>query len=157
MQRDCATVGIIYNGAVSEGNHSPSKRWHFIAALLSNRRLAWGLLIGGAIYGVLAYFRMPVIVCPWKQLTTLPCPGCGMTRSTMALLHGDFLDSLRHNALTWVILLFWLIVAIGLALPRRLRGIWIEKIGSWEQRSRWGLWFAGILIIYTLTRWVIFS
>lgn len=148
---------MFYSECVSEEKRPPSRRWHFIAALLADRRMAWAMLTGGAIYAVLVLFKLPLMICPWKQLTSLPCPGCGMTRSTMALLHGDFVASLRHNAFTWVILLFWVVIAIGLAVPKRWRGVWIEKIGAWEQRSRWGLWLGGVLIIYTLTRWVIFS
>jgi hypothetical protein len=38
-------------------------------------------------------------VCQFHRLTGLNCPGCGMTRSLYALLHGDFSAALRDNAL----------------------------------------------------------
>lgn len=38
-------------------------------------------------------------VCQFHRLTGLNCPGCGMTRSLYALLHGDFGTALRDNAL----------------------------------------------------------
>jgi hypothetical protein len=38
-------------------------------------------------------------VCQFHQLTGLNCPGCGMTRSLYALLHGDWGTALRDNAL----------------------------------------------------------
>lgn len=79
-----------------------------------------------------------------------------MTRSTLALMNGHFLESLRYNALTWIMLLLWLIVAIGITIPARYRKIWIERIGVWENRTRWGLWFTAIAVIYTLTRWTPF-
>lgn len=141
---------------MSEKENPHPRRWHFIAALLADYRLAAAMIIGTAIYGVLAWFKLPAFPCPWMNLTGLPCPGCGMTRSTFALLHGHFLESLRYNALTWVLLLFWMIIAVGISIPARYRKVWIEKIGRWEQRSRWGLWFAIILVIYTLTRWLFF-
>lgn len=141
---------------MNDNDKPPSRRWHFIAAVLADRRLARGMLIGTALYGLLVFFNLPVFVCPWKQVTGLPCPGCGMTRSTLALMQGDFLTSLRLNALTWFIWFFWIIIAIGITIPARYRKIWIKKIGDWEQRSRWGLWFGGILVIYTLTRWLPF-
>ena len=38
-------------------------------------------------------------VCLFHPLTGLNCPGCGMTRSLYALLHGDFRLALKDNAL----------------------------------------------------------
>jgi Protein of unknown function (DUF2752) len=141
---------------VSEKNHPHPRRWHLIAALLADMRLARAMIIGTALYGLLAWLDIPVFPCPWKNVTGLPCPGCGMTRSTFSLLHGRVLESLNYNALTGIILLFWLIIVIGITIPARYRNIWIEKIGQWEQRSKWALWFAGIVAIYTLTRWLNF-
>ena len=35
--------------------------------------------------------------CPFHRLTGLYCPGCGNTRSVLALMDGDLLLSLRYN------------------------------------------------------------
>ena len=35
--------------------------------------------------------------CLFRRLTGLYCPGCGNTRSVLALLHGDIFTSLRYN------------------------------------------------------------
>ncbi|HXS35195.1 MAG TPA: DUF2752 domain-containing protein, partial [Flavipsychrobacter sp.] len=35
--------------------------------------------------------------CPFKMLTTIPCPGCGMSRATLYLFKGDISDSLYCN------------------------------------------------------------
>ncbi|WP_370289303.1 DUF2752 domain-containing protein [Nocardioides sp.] len=29
------------------------------------------------------------VICPFRRLTGLPCPGCGLTRSWVHLMHGD--------------------------------------------------------------------
>lgn len=134
----------------------PKRNWHFLTVFIADVRLGRGMLIGGVIYGTLTLMGLPVLPCPWNQLTGLPCPGCGMTRSTFALLRGDFWESLRLNAFTWIILLFWLLVAIGITLPKTMRLRLVEKLGAWEDRSRWALWFLVILVIYTLTRWMLF-
>lgn len=52
-------------------------------------------------------------VCHFHQLTGLNCPGCGMTRATHALLHGDLMTALRDNALL-----------MGLLMLGILRGAW---------------------------------
>lgn len=141
--------------SVSENTDPEAKRWHLIAALLARPLLARAMLLGTAIYGLVAWWGLPLIVCPWKSLTGLPCPGCGMTRSTFALVQGRYRESLESNALTWVILLLGLIVAVGVTIPSRYRLAWVRAFARWEQRSRWGLWFGIILVIYTLTRWAL--
>jgi Protein of unknown function (DUF2752) len=35
--------------------------------------------------------------CPLRSLTGVPCPFCGMTRGTLALVHGDVFRSLALN------------------------------------------------------------
>jgi hypothetical protein len=36
-------------------------------------------------------------VCPFRRLTGLPCPGCGLTRSWVAFAHGDVGDAFGYN------------------------------------------------------------
>lgn len=154
MTKSIVLRGFIdYHTKMRQANISSSKRWHLIAALLEQPRLAWAMLSGSALYGVMSLMKIPIFPCAWKNVTGLPCPGCGMTRSALALFRGQWQESLRHNAVTWAILLFWLIIAIGLSVPHHYRKAWIRTIGHWEDRSRWGLWFGAILVIYTLTRW----
>ncbi|MBU9724892.1 DUF2752 domain-containing protein [Diplocloster modestus] len=35
--------------------------------------------------------------CLFRRMTGFYCPGCGNTRSVLALLHGDIFTSLRYN------------------------------------------------------------
>jgi hypothetical protein len=42
--------------------------------------------------------------CPFRTLTGWWCPGCGLTRATHHLLHGDVLGALRYNALLPIVL-----------------------------------------------------
>ena len=135
---------------------SPAKprRWHLAAALIADVRLGRLMLLGGGLYGLLSLFGISLFPCPWRAVTGLPCPGCGMTRSALALLRGDLPGSLRENALTWLILVFWLVVAVGLTVPAKCRTKMARRIGEWEQRTRWPLWFGILLVVYTLTRWV---
>src|SRR5215469_5393002 len=55
-------------------------------------------------------------VCQFHLLTGLYCPGCGATRATYQLLHGNFLMALHDNAL-------YVISLMALAV----RGIWFLK------------------------------
>lgn len=62
------------------------------------------LLIGGIIYlKVLAPTLNIHIPCLFKQVTGLDCPGCGMTRASLAFLNGDIYQSFRWNMLVYIL------------------------------------------------------
>jgi hypothetical protein len=42
--------------------------------------------------------RSPV-VCPFRRITGLPCPSCGLTRSWNAALHGRMRESIAFHPL----------------------------------------------------------
>ncbi|MBR4813919.1 MAG: DUF2752 domain-containing protein [Paludibacteraceae bacterium] len=37
------------------------------------------------------------IVCPFRRLTSMPCPGCGLTTSILLMLHGEFATAVSLN------------------------------------------------------------
>jgi len=54
--------------------------------------------------------------CTFKSLTGLPCPGCGLSRSLVAAVHGDVTQSLhfhRLGLLTLVYIFFQAVYRIG--------------------------------------------
>lgn len=55
-----------------------------------------GLFCGAA--AVLLLYR-----CPFKLLTGLDCPGCGLSRALLCLLHLDFYGALRCHPLSILI------------------------------------------------------
>lgn len=60
--------------------------------------------------------RLAWLKCPFKQITHLPCPGCGTTRGMLALIHGDISKTvLCYNALCVVELPVLVLTAIWLA------------------------------------------
>ena len=46
---------------------------------------------------------MTLQFCIFKQLTGVPCPGCGCTRAFFSLLHGDVGRALWYNPLAIVL------------------------------------------------------
>lgn len=45
-------------------------------------------------------------ICPFYKAYHLYCPACGNTRSTIALLQGNLLLSLRYNVIPFLLVLF---------------------------------------------------
>jgi hypothetical protein len=81
----------------------------------SARITSAAFVAGGALYAVLPHH--PGIPCPFRALTGLPCPLCGMTRAVTAAMRGDVWASLRYHPAGIVL------IAVALFLlfrPRRV-------------------------------------
>ncbi len=107
------------------------------------------IALGGVGAALGAFVLSPVgiedgpVVCPFRLLTGLPCPGCGLTRSWVYLAHGHWGDALVANpfGVVLVALLLALAVAIVAArarmrpppdLNRLVRRPWVQLIlGGW--------------------------
>lgn len=52
------------------------------------------------------------VICPYRRFLQLECPGCGMTRALVALMHGDFEAALIWNkgviVVAPLLIFFWL-------------------------------------------------
>jgi len=46
--------------------------------------------------------------CPFRSITGLDCPGCGLTRAFIAICHANFAEAFRLNALSYIIVPFFL-------------------------------------------------
>jgi Protein of unknown function (DUF2752) len=63
-------------------------------------RAARLVAIGGFF---VALFALRVRVCPFAIVTGHPCPGCGLTRATFALLQGHLTEALHLHPLSVVV------------------------------------------------------
>ena len=131
-------------------------RWELAAYLIKDRRLGFVMLGGGLLYFALAYSGLYVLPCHFLEVTGLPCPGCGMTRSCFAGLRGDWAGVLRLNPFGPVFAVFWAVVGFGVVLPLPWRERFSRKLGKFEQKTRWAGWVGVGLAIYSLTRWIWF-
>lgn len=50
------------------------------------------------------------IGCVWNCFLGIPCPGCGMTRALIALLHGDVKASLKYHFMLFSVPVLFLYV-----------------------------------------------
>lgn len=132
----------------------PGHRWELAASLVRDRKLGLAMAGGGVLYFALVWGGWELMPCPLLKVTGLPCPGCGMTRSCLALLRGDWLESWRMNPFGPVFAVFWAVVGAGVLLPQPWRGNFAEWLERFERRTRWAGWVAGGLAIYGLTRWI---
>ena len=87
-------------------------------------------------------------MCGSRVLFGINCPGCGLTRSYVAIASGDLTGSLQFHRIGW---LMWL--ATVLQLPyrvfclRELRGKVVER--------KWPIWFGNMLIAALIGNWLL--
>jgi hypothetical protein len=60
-------------------------------------------------------------LCPLASTLGIPCPGCGLTRATLSLLHGDVRTALRFHPLVWLLSPLF-IAFVGSAVVELVRG-----------------------------------
>src|SRR4051794_9913890 len=99
------------------------------AGLVRNRWTPWVLLGGLLLLVLLPRSGFGVPMCAFKELTGLPCPGCGLTRSLICAAHGDWPAAARMNPVG--VLLFPVVPAgvfLGLLPVTRRRAVadWVE-------------------------------
>jgi len=86
------------------------------------------VVAAGAAAALLAAFLIPdggiedgPIICPFRRLTGLPCPGCGLTRAWVHLAHGQWQESFLAHPFGIVSVLL-AVALVALVVARRLRG-----------------------------------
>ena len=100
-----------------------------------------------AVIGLLFLVDFPI--CPSRGLLGVPCPGCGLTRATFALLQGDLHGMLHYHPLAPVLsplfafaLLRTSAVSAGLIESNKLD--LFAKVPNWI----WGTFLAAMLGLF---------
>jgi len=107
--------------------------------------LGLGILAAGAYLVSLVPFRW-IPPCGFHTLTGHPCPSCGATRMTQALLHGHLLEAFRLNPLFAGLLagfVLWFLVGAGARLAGRDLTI---EVGAREEKWLWLALLAAFLV-----------
>ena len=90
-------------------------------------------------------FNMPSI-CPFYEMTGLPCPGCGLTRAFVCLGHGRWAEALHWHPIGWLVygIFLGLWLRAGVTLWRGQPWLMISPpIRQWF----WGVSAAGLLLV----------
>jgi len=108
-----------------------------------------GLALGATTLAFLVKENVPGLPpCPIQSTTGLICPGCGITRASRALLHGDLLGAMKMNPLGIL-----LMPLIAWMMAREIAA-WAWQKPEWRATTggRWGIALGIIVIIYGILR-----
>jgi hypothetical protein len=105
------------------------------SSLLENRREGSIIIGAGVLHLGLSLAGLPSWNCPILTATGVPCPGCGLTRATMQLLHGEFIPSLQTHAFAPFLLFALGVMLIVLILPEMYRQSVIAAVKRLETRN----------------------
>lgn len=81
---------------------SEPRRWEPVRLWQPARLAAWAVAVAVVAVCVAtdAPARLSFSPCVFRNLTGLPCPGCGMTRGFVAMGHGRLSEAWGQNALS---------------------------------------------------------
>lgn len=77
------------------------------------------------------------VLCPFRALTNLPCPGCGMTRAFLALGRLDFAGAWARNPLSFPLAALMALFAAG-RVPRVARSARAANLALFGVLAFWG-------------------
>ncbi|WP_437767069.1 DUF2752 domain-containing protein [Sorangium sp. So ce281] len=106
-----------------------------------------------AVLGLLVACGAPL--CPFAIVTRHPCPGCGLTRATLALAQGHLADALRLHPLSPVMAPL-VIAALAynaaiyvkdgrIAAAEGVQGAWVTRLGIALAVLMLAVWIARFL------------
>lgn len=110
------------------------KPW--LARLLRQRGMCRGILAALLVLGFGAWMNWHLWPCVFAEITGLPCPGCGLTRATVALLHGDWRTSWDFHPFAGFFLIVGILVAAGGVLPSSLVEALAARMEVFERRTK---------------------
>ena len=93
--------------------------------------------------------------CPFLQATGLPCPGCGLGRACVLLLHGDWLPALRLHAFAPLLFLMLAVLGAGLLLRGRAFEVLRARVQWIEERTLLVPALLGALLVYWALRFAL--
>ena len=89
-------------------------------------------------------------ICVIYNLFHFPCPGCGMTRSFILLLKGQFEAALRYNFILPIVLIVCVTIIIWNTVDYKLK-----KHTFQDFTQRYKIIIIIVAVILTLIQWII--
>ncbi|MGI6319958.1 MAG: DUF2752 domain-containing protein [Bacteroidales bacterium] len=90
-----------------------------------------------------------ITICIFKNLSGYPCPGCGITRGTIALFSGKFLQSFILNPMAIVINIMAITALVWMGIDFIIGKPSFEKASKFKLKPIWII----ILVLLVFANW----
>ncbi len=123
-----------------------------LASLLCDRRVSLGVAAVAAVQVAGVAAGVGGWPCPVRGALGIPCPGCGLTRATVALLRGEFAAAFGAHAFAPVLLLGLAVLAVAGLLPAARREAFAALVARFERRTKASYVLFAALFLYWSVR-----
>ena len=123
-----------------------------LARLLQRRSLALAICVAAGAQALLVRLGLPAWPCPFAHAFGVACPGCGLSRATLALVGGDWRAALVIHAYAPLLLVALLLFVGASLLPARPRAALVNCVAAVERRTGLTAVLTVGLIAYWLAR-----
>jgi hypothetical protein len=106
-----------------------------LSPLLRSRAVALGLSSLAAAQVALVSAGLPAWPCPFLHALGVPCPGCGLSRASAALLRGDFAAAFQLHAFAPLLPVVLVVVGCAGVLPEAPRRSLLAGLERVERRT----------------------
>lgn len=121
-----------------------------VSTILRDRKMNVAICGVASLQLLLTFFGLPGWQCPFFHAVGLPCPGCGMTRATLFLAHGDLRQAVITHAFAPFLLIALAIITFCAASPRAYVTAIANKAESLERYTG----ITGLLLIGLIVYWL---
>ncbi|MEM9081318.1 MAG: DUF2752 domain-containing protein [Verrucomicrobiota bacterium] len=129
-----------------KGLWEASRKVVWVSHLVRSPLIAVGLLGFFVVQVAAGWLGFSFWRCPLKTFAGVECPGCGLTTGTRLFLKGDFGNGVAANVLVPFVVGGAVVLAVSLAVPRRLRGVVADWVEDWERKWRLGFWLILVFV-----------
>ncbi|HEY4330784.1 MAG TPA: DUF2752 domain-containing protein [Phycisphaerae bacterium] len=116
------------------------------AEMLAHRAVALSIAGFGAAQLLGSSFGVG-LPCAFHKMTGMPCPGCGLTRSVLALLHGNMTDSIGYHPFGPLLLLGLLTALAAGSLPAGNKMRLLKWVSTFESHTGFTAIALGLLVV----------
>ena len=118
----------------SEG-HEPWWRRPVLTPVLRSRWLCVTVLAVVFFQLVRVWFQVPDAGCFFYNVTSWPCPGCGLSRAFLLLLRGDIVGAFHMHALVLPLSCMGALFVAGACLTGAWRRAFLNRVAALERKT----------------------